>query len=151
MAAGMGKMLIMLTSCPPLALQLPVIFLMREINFEDPTNLFFVRVAFGSVAALSAMTLYYMYTRIQSKADGQRKIMVPPPATPSWGAAAELLANNAEPETPQEERRKKKKQQQLEAAAAAAAQAGAEGAGASSDKKSSGATKKRRPQPAKAD
>ncbi len=62
---------------------------MREINFEDPTNLFFVRVAFGSVAALSAMTLYYMYTRIQSKADSQRKITVPPPATPSWGAAAE--------------------------------------------------------------
>jgi hypothetical protein len=86
-----------LTSCPPLALQLPVIFLMREINFEDPTNLFFVRVAFGSVAALSAMTLYYMYTRIQSKADGQRKIMVPPPATPSWGAAAEYASSSLPP------------------------------------------------------
>jgi hypothetical protein len=79
MAAGMGKMLIML----------PVMFLMREINFEEPTNLFYVRIAFGSVALLTVMTLYYIYSRIQSQADNRRKITVAPPATPSWGAAAE--------------------------------------------------------------
>jgi hypothetical protein len=71
--------------------QLPVMFLMREINFEEPTNLFYVRIAFGSVALLTVMTLYYIYSRIQSQADNRRKITVAPPATPSWGAAAEYV------------------------------------------------------------
>jgi len=70
--------------------QLPLVFLVRQIDFEEASNLFYLRTAFATVVSLSLAVLYTIYSRIQSQADNVRfRITVPPPATPSWLPAAE--------------------------------------------------------------
>jgi len=72
---------------------LPLVFLVRQIDFEEASNLFYLRTAFATVVSLSLAVLYTIYSRIQSQADNVRfRITVPPPATPSWLPAAEPQA-----------------------------------------------------------
>ncbi|KAL6075452.1 hypothetical protein QOT17_003487 [Balamuthia mandrillaris] len=63
---------------------LPAIFVMQKIDFEDPTNVFYLRAGFiaTQVAQLLVATLLYFLITSRKQQD---KVTVPPAALP-WGA-----------------------------------------------------------------
>jgi hypothetical protein len=74
--AGLTKMLVIL----------PAVYAMKQINFEDDTNLLYLRIGFGIVQALILLVNVAIYFKI-NKANNQKKIKVP--VQPSWGQQAE--------------------------------------------------------------
>jgi hypothetical protein len=68
----MGKMLVIL----------PAIYLMKQIDFEDPTNLFYLRIGFAVVQSILFLVNGLIYYKIRG-ANNQKKIKVPA-QTSSW-------------------------------------------------------------------
>jgi len=81
----MGSMLVLL----------PGLFVMNQLDFTNPTNVFILRVAFGAVQGLLLIICGVIFLKIRSK-NQQAKVKVPAPSLPSWAPAPD------EPQLPTE-------------------------------------------------
>jgi len=72
---------------------LPALLVMGQVDWTNPTYLLILRVAFGTIQALLLLVAGVMFLKIRSK-NQQTKVVVPPPAAPSWAPAP------SEPQTP---------------------------------------------------
>ena len=64
---------------------LPVMFLARKLDSEDPNIVFYLRVAYGCIQVVNVLIVLYTYLQAQ-KVKADRMIYVPPPPVVSLAA-----------------------------------------------------------------
>lgn len=63
---------------------LPVMFLARKIDGEDPNNIYWLRVSYGTVQMICVLIVAYTYIQasgVSATSTGKGKIYVPPAPT----------------------------------------------------------------------
>lgn len=70
MMAGLNKMFVMV----------PVMLAARQIDGEDPKNIFMIRVTYGVVQSLVLLVVFYVYIKASGSCQGMNQVVyVPPP------------------------------------------------------------------------
>jgi hypothetical protein len=68
--AGLNKMFVMV----------PVMLAARQIDGEDPKNIFMIRVTYGVVQSLVLLVVFYVYIKASGSCQGMNQVVyVPPP------------------------------------------------------------------------